>query len=177
MSQPVEIEGNLTVASTDPNEGDNSTGTNDPQHVDTTDLSPEQLHAELKKVRQEAASRRIELKEAKRKAEDWDKYQESQKTELQKLQDQLAEKDKAIAEKQTDLLRSTVAREYNVADEDLDLLVGDEDNMKRLAARLGNQTPQGGNAPADLLAGARGKPVGSAADNFSMDDWIRGKIK
>lgn len=154
------------------------TGTQETNNA-TDDLTPEQLRAELKKVRAEAASRRVALREQEEAAKKWREYEESQKTELQKLQDSLAEKDKILAQKELDVQRAKIAKQYNVADEDLDLLVGDEENMKRLAERLGTtKTQETAPRPVDLLAGNRGTPVGKGgevtAENF-MDALIRGK--
>lgn len=140
-------------------------------------LTHEEALAELKKVRAEAASRRVALREQEEAAKKWAEYQESQKSELQKLQDALAAKDKAIADKELEVSRSKIARQYNVADEDLDLLVGDEANMKRLAERLGKKEEKGNPRPSDLLAGNRGKPIGDSGNTFSMDDFIRGTVK
>lgn len=171
MSQPVGTEENAPSTETqngNVNESNEST------------LTLEQAHAELKKVRQEAASRRIELKAFKDKADQWDQYTESQKTELQKLQDQLADKDKAIAAKELEVTRANIAKEFNVEDDDLDLLVGDEENMKRLARRLGKSETPGTatpKSPADLFGGNRGKPVGDSGGTFSMNDFIRGLAK
>jgi 23S rRNA pseudoU1915 N3-methylase RlmH len=143
----------------------------------TDNLTPEQLRAELSKVRKEAADRRIKLRDAEEKAKKWSEYEESQKTELQKLQEAVAERDKKLAEKETDVLRAKIARKHNVSDEDLDLLVGDEANMERLAVRLGKSQEPGKNAPTDLLGGPRGTPVGSKGTTFSMDDFIRGTAR
>lgn len=155
----------------------------DPKNEPDTDpkpstLSHEDALKELAKVRSEAADRRIKNRELEEKARKWQEYEESQKTELQKLQDSVAERDKRLAEKDQDILRSKIAREHNVADEDLDLLVGDEANMKRLAERLGK--PQGNDAPkrpVDLLAGNRGTAVNGKTTGFNMDDLIRGSRK
>lgn len=140
-----------------------------------SELSPEQLRAELTKVRKEAADRRIKLRDAEAKAAKWNEYEESQKSELQKLQEAVAERDKKLAEKDNEVLRAKIARENNVSDEDLDLLVGDEENMVRLAKRLGKAKED--TNPADLLAGNRGKPVGSSGNTFSMDEFIRGSAR
>lgn len=156
---------------------------NDPKNEPETDpkpstLSHEDALKELAKVRSEAADRRIKNRELEDQAKKWREYEESQKTELQKLQDSVAERDKRLAEKDQDILRSKIAREHNVADEDLDLLVGDEANMKRLAERLGK--PQGTDAPrrpVDLLAGNRGTAVNGKTTGFNMDDLIRGSRK
>lgn len=151
---------------------------NAPQNEPTEEppkLSYEQMEAELKRVRNEAASRRIALREQEEAAKKWKEYEESQKTELQKLQDSVVERDKRLAEKDQDILRSKIARDFNVADEDLDLLVGDEANMKRLAERLGKpKDSEASRRPVDLLAGNRGSAVTQRTSNFSMDDLIRG---
>lgn len=142
-----------------------------------TTLSHEDALKELSKVRAEAAARRVANKELEQAAQKWKEYEESQKTELQKLQDAVAERDKRIAEKELEVTRSNIAREYNVADEDVDLLVGDEANMKRLAERLGKTKETGTtNRPVDLLAGNRGNAVTGKSTAFNMDDFIRKSV-
>src|ERR1044071_7795201 len=132
----------------------------DPEPQNEPSLTLEQAMTELKKVRAEAASRRVANRDLEDQAKKWREYEESQKTELQKLQDAVAERDKQIAAKELEVTRAKIAKQYNVADDDLDLLVGDEDNMKRLAERLGTQaTQETPKRPVDLLAGNRGTPV------------------
>lgn len=141
-----------------------------------TTLSHEDALKELAKVRAEAADRRIKNRDLEDQAKKWREYEESQKTELQKLQDAVAERDKRIADKELEVTRSKIARQYNVADEDLDLLVGDEENMKRLADRLGKKEEETPKRPVDLLAGNRGTAVTGKSSNFSMDDFIRKSV-
>ncbi len=163
MSQPVE--------NNEVKEGEKPEGTSTENSTENK-LSYEQLESELKKVRSEAASRRIALREQEEAAKKWAEYEESQKTELQKLQDQLAERDKALASKDVDILRTKIAKEFNVADDDLDLLVGDEENMKRLAAKIGKQETN--SSPPPFFGGNRGKPVGKSGESFDMESFIRG---
>jgi hypothetical protein len=179
MSQPVSVANapvetgvKETAPTTNPESGSQET----PPQNDSGKLSYEQMEAELKRVRQEAASRRIALREQEEAAKKWSEYEESQKSELQKLQDRLAEKDKAIAEKELEVSRAKIAKQFNVADEDLDLLVGDEENMKRLAERLGKKE-DAPTSPGNLLAGNRGKPIGNSGNTFSMEDFIRGSVR
>jgi hypothetical protein len=166
MSQPVEPTVDPVV---------NPEPQNEPAHVST--LSHEDALKELAKVRSEAASRRVANKELEAQAQKWKEYEESQKSELQKLQDAVAERDKRIAEKELEVTRSKIAREFNVSDDDLDLLNGDEENMKRLAAKLGNKKSSNDSRPPDLLAGNRGTPVNKNAQSTSnfMDELIRGR--
>lgn len=156
---------------------------NEPQNAPETEpknepakLTYEQMEKELQKVRSEAAARRVALREQEEAAKKWAEYEESQKTELQKLQDAVAERDKRLADKELEVTRARIAKKYSVADEDLDLLVGDEASMTRLAEKLGKGESQGSSSPVDLLAGNRGKPLGSKAPegNSFMDALIRG---
>lgn len=148
---------------------------NDPQPTST--LSHEDALKELAKVRAEAADRRIKNRELEEKAKKWSEYEESQKTELQKLQEAVADRDRKLAEKELDVTRARIAKEYQVDDEDLDLLIGDEDSMKRLAAKLGKKDAKDEpKRPVDLLAGNRGTPVGKGS-SFNMDAFIRGTAR
>lgn len=152
---------------------------NEPANEPTTTstLSHEDALKELAKVRAEAADRRIKNRELEDKAKKWQEYEESQKTELQKLQDAVAERDKRLADKELEVTRSKIAREFNVAEEDVDLLVGDEANMKRLAERIGKpKDSEAPKRPVDLLAGNRGTSVTGKTSSFSMDDFIRKSV-
>lgn len=145
-------------------------------------LSYEELEAELKNargelknVRGEAASRRVELRDMKAKADDWDKYQESQKTELQKLQDALKERDEKLSVYVLADTKKSVAKEFGLAAGDEDLLVGSDEaslraHAEKLKARLGQAEKPN---VTDLLAGNRGTPVGSSESNFNADSMIR----
>lgn len=145
-------------------------------------LSYEEMEAELKRVRNEAASRRIELKDLKSKADEWDKYQESQKTELEKLQEALAAKEKALADYEFDKTKRSVLKEYELDEDDLDLLTGaDEQAIRKQAEKLKAKNEKlransNSSRPADLLAGNRGKPVGSTENTKTFDDVIRGMV-
>jgi len=152
---------------------------NEPANEPTTTstLSHEDALKELAKVRAEAADRRIKNRELEDKAKKWQEYEDSQKTELEKLQAAVAERDKRLADKELEVTRSKIAREFNVAEEDVDLLVGDEANMKRLAERIGKpKDSEAPKRPVDLLAGNRGTSVTGKTSSFSMDDFIRKSV-
>lgn len=158
---------------TQPNEEANVNGTTSNEG---TKLSYEELEAELRKVRNEAASRRITNRDLEQQAQKWREYEESQKTELQKLQDQLAERDRKLSEFATDNLRRSVASEFGLANEDIDFLTGSDEatiraQAEKLKARLGTKVET--SRPADLLAGNRGTPIGSGTDSNNIDDLIR----
>lgn len=147
--------------------------------------SVEELRAELKRVRQEAASRRVENKEIKTQAQldmeeaanKWREYEESQKSELQKLQDALAERDKTLAEIKKNNERNSIVKdiikEFNLDPDDEELLTGsDEASLRKQADRLSKRVVKNSSNPLDLLAGNRGTPVGSSSDS-SIDNMIR----
>ena len=166
MTQPI-TENTQTENQTDTKVEDNKV-------VENKKLSYDELEAELRKVRNEAAQRRITNRELEENAQRWKQYEDSQKTELQKLQDDLAEKDKKLSTYQLQETRSDVAKEFGLDSEDADLLTGSDEatirkQAERLKARLGTtktETPR----PADLLAGNRGTPIGGnnvdAVDNM-----------
>lgn len=140
-------------------------------------LTYEELQAELKNVRNEAASRRIEIRDLKAKADEWDKYQESQKTELEKLQDALKERDNRLSKYEVQDLRNRIAEEFEFDKELADALVGsDEASLRSHAEKLKALKPkavQENPRPVDLLAGNRGTPIGSPESSYNFDDIIR----
>lgn len=141
-------------------------------------LSYEEMEAELKRVRQEAASRRITNRELEEKAKKWQEYEDSQKTELQKLQEALAEKDKTLSNYQLNEMKLGLIDEFGLEKDDLDLLTGsDEDSNRKIAERLKAKNEKiaknSSSRPADLLAGNRGNPVGSTNDTNTFDDMLR----
>ena len=134
--------------------------------------------AELKRVRAEAASRRIANRELEEKAKRWEEYEESQKTELQKLQDTLAAKEAALKDYELEKEKRGLIKEFGLEDDDIDLLTGsDVESNRNIAEKLKAKNEKIKNSsssrPADLLAGNRGAPVGSANDTNSVDAMIR----
>lgn len=137
---------------------------------EATGLTPDEMLSEIKKLRKEAASRRVSKKtadaETARKLEEYDAWKKSQMTETQRLQ---AEKDE-LAATNRELLREKRQRDIGTAvglDPDFHELIkgDDEDEMKahakRLAAKLGTSK-----APSkeSLFPGRRGKPVGTETE-------------
>lgn len=178
MSQPV---GNEVVE----NPGQEITPGGENNSGSESNLTPEQLRAELTKVRQEAAARRVALREAEEKAKKWEEHEESQKTELEKLQAQLAEKEKKLAETAREKVIASLARKFKLEDDDLEFLTGSDEatlevQAEKLAKKLGRtQEEANKRTPADLLAGNRGTGLGSSnnGNTFSMDEFIRGSAR
>ena len=149
--------------------------------TDVSGLSPEQMREELTRVRREAAQRRIENKTLKADADKWKTYEESQKTEMQKLQDALAERDKELSGYKLERMKLSIAKEVGLDADDAELLSGSDEgalraHAERLKARLSPRQEQERRNPADLLAGTRGKPIGSGSET-SIDDMIRASAR
>lgn len=161
------------------NQNQNENNDNDGS-TDVSGLSVEQLKEELSKVRREAASRRIENRDLKEKADKWSQYEESQKTEMQKLQDALAQREQELSGLKLERTKVAIAREVGLDADDAELLSGTDEaklreQAEKLKARL--QPKQDKQPPADLLAGKRGAPVGTGADTVSMDALIRASAR
>jgi hypothetical protein len=167
---------------TQPIENDNITENNPTDTVvEPKKLSYEELEAELKSVRSEAASRRIANRELEAKAKQWEEYEDSQKTELQKLQDDLAKRDVELSEYRLGKLKHSVVKEFGLDSEDEELLTGSDEatirkQAEKLKARLGKVT-ETTSRPADLLAGSRGTPIGGSDARNPIDDLIRGMAR
>lgn len=100
-----------------------------------------------------------------KKAADFDAFQESQKTEQQKIADRAAQAERERDEARTDGLRYKAAAKHGITeDEDLDLLgSGDEETIEKRAARIGEFSAlrkENESLRAQLEA-ATGKPVPS----------------
>lgn len=172
----METENNTRPVENGPNASEN----NDSQQK----LSYEDLQNELKKVRAEAASRRIANRELEEKAKRWEEYEESQKTEQQKLQEALEAREAELNKFKLSEEKRGLIKEFGLEDDDIDLLTGsDVESNRKIAERLkAKMEKNNGNAtassrPADLLAGNRGTPVGSTNDNNNFDDFIRNLAK
>lgn len=140
-------------------------------------LSYEELEAELRNVRNEAASRRITNRELEQQAQKWKEYEDSQKTELQKLQEAVAERDTQLSTYQLKEKKFDIIDEFGLDKDDLELLTGSDEptirkQAEKLKARLGN-SQQNNSRPADLLAGNRGAPIGGNTNTNPVDDLVR----
>lgn len=133
-------------------------------------LSPEDAKKLIKELRKEAASRRIKGKESEEKAAKWEEYVQSQKTELEKLQEEnKLLRDTAEADK-VEKLRNRIIAEFKLDPSDAEFLTGSEKEMKALAAKLAEKAGQGQTTTTDFYAGQRGGNVSPKADN--LNDWF-----
>lgn len=161
---------------TQPN-GQDPTNTDDgaPIEEEPNDLNTvEGLKAELAKVRREAAARRVANKDKDKELEEFQKWKESQKSELEKALDRAKAAEAKAAKADKEKLQRRVAKEAGLDPDLADRLIGDtEDELledaKALAAKY---RVSGTNLTA---AGRRGQPVTSGKTaSMTFNDFIRG---
>lgn len=172
----------LTDATPQPGTGPDS-GTQDvppAQHSASTDpwADPEAARKEIEKLRRESAGWRTKFREAEPRLTEYQQWQDSQKTEQQKLIEA-----KETAERELGDLRATNARlmaaaAHNLPPELIDLLgSGSDDEINARAELLAERLKATAAAPAPAAA----RPVESltpgaapsSATPASPDDWIR----
>lgn len=136
---------------------------------ESTITTLEEALKELKKVRTEAASRRVKGKEAEEKAKLWEDHVNSQKSELERLTDENTKLRKDVDDEKVKTLKATIVAEFGLSKEDAELLTGSEKEMKALAARLANASGNAGGKP-DFYAGQRGK--GPAPKPANLNEWF-----
>jgi hypothetical protein len=118
----------------------------------------------------------------KRKAVEFDKHAEAQKTETQKLSDRLAASEKAMADKDTALARMSSAAAHGIPADLTDMLGSGTPEEIDARAKLLAEKLKPGNAPAATTA-TSGRPVeslrpGAAPGNAGSkdgdpDSWLR----
>jgi hypothetical protein len=108
-----------------------------PEDPKPESLSAEQLRAALDEARRDAAKHRTRNKELEPLAKKAQELEDAQKSEQQRLTDQLAAAQKERADAQADALRMRVAVKHGVRHDDLDLLgSGSEEEIDARAQRL-----------------------------------------
>lgn len=131
---------------------------------DSDDLSPEELRAELTRVRREAAGRRVANRELEEKAKKFDEIQREQMSEVERLRADLADAQKSAADASRERLARKVAKAAGLDADDADLITGaSEDEMRasaeRLAARFAERSSTSNLPNNGLFGGSHGKPV------------------
>jgi len=157
----------------DPNLNDDGTQV-ETDTTDTTNLTVEELKAELAKVRREAASRRVANKEKEKELEEFQKWKDSQKSELEKALERAKAAEEKAAKADLEKLQRKVAKDAGLDPELADRLIGDSEeellaDAKALAAKY---KPSGAGA---TFAGRRGSAVTTGKTTSStFNDFIRG---
>lgn len=122
---------------------------------------PDTLRKMVSKLRKENAKSRTEKQELRSKADKWAEYEESQRTELEKLQARAEAAEKKALEKS----REAILRGHGIdPDDDLaEFITGSEEEMTskaaKLAERLGKQTANTDGLVPNLFKNPGGTPV------------------
>jgi len=135
-------------------------------------LTPEQLRAELAKVRREAAAKRVSNKELDAKLREYEEWKRSQMTEAEKVKAERDELAAKVAATDKEKLQREVAREAKLSVKFADRIRGNtREEMLEDAKQMAKDLPAAGGAGA-LMAGNRGSAVGSGAAR-DEDSWFR----
>lgn len=148
------------------------TDDNTPADGETPEQEPEQetppdLSAEVDKWKALARKNESRAKENAEKAKKFDELEEANKSEQQKLQDQLAAAQKALADAETGRLRASIAAKHGVP-EGL-LSGGDEEALEASAQALLQFRGNVPKAPTPDGQGKVGEPIGGAKQITSRD--------
>lgn len=133
---------------------------------------PEVLRREIAKLRKENAAKRTKNKEIEEAAKKWQEHLDSQKSEMEKLEDQLnllkgENKKLTLAQKQRDL-----AKEYGVDPDLEEFIVGDDlDEMTEKAKKLAAKSKKKPADATDMRAGKTSPPPQSTTN------WLKELMK
>lgn len=151
---------------------------------EASELSKEDLLAEVQKLRREAGGRRVQNKALKAeqdaKLAEYEEWKKSQMTETERLKVEKAALEQTAKELLSEKRRTAAAIKLGLDLEDIDLIKGDTEeevmaSAKRLAARLGVKKESSSEG---LFPGKRGKPVGSGAKSdpaTAFNAFMRGE--
>jgi superfamily I DNA/RNA helicase len=127
----------------------------------------------ITQLRNENASKRVKSKELEEKAQKWEEYVQSQKTELERLTESKTALEKENATLKLSQVRDRVAAEEKVPPELVEFVTGaDEQEMRDKAKKLAGVAPTGSTTTAvtkttDFFAGRRGAPVAESAEGLN----------
>lgn len=150
------------------------------------ELSPEAMRAEIEKLRKENAQRRVESKELKARAQKWDEYELSQKTELEKAQDTAAKLQQELESRILENTQLTLAAAYEIKADDIPLLgTGTAEEMEVKAKRIQElyagaqaqqQTPPPSQRPHEGFIPGSGQRQ-ELIDSAYPDSWIPSALR
>lgn len=133
----------------------------------------------VQKLRAEAAKYRTEAKANADAAERLAAYEESQKTESQKLSDAKSAAENEAKAARAEALRWRIAAKHGITDEDAEtFLTGtDEESLVRQAERLAAlaKSPETTGPRADLSQGARGGNANTGTPAQAFEQFLKGQ--
>ena len=116
------VESNEMVESAE-NAGEGA-GVHDDAVQDGSEMRPEDLMSQIRGLRRENARYRTERNQLREAAEKWAEHEDSQKSELQRLQESHSELERQLAEQVAKSDRLEIAAEFNVPAAQVKLLTG-----------------------------------------------------
>lgn len=123
------------------------------------ELEKDDLISIVRDLRRENAKTRTEKQATKREIEEFQKWKDSQKSELERAR----EETESLKQENYSLLKTSIALGAGLTLEDADFIVGDTpEEMKAAAARLAGRLKPADEKPkvTDVFAGSRGTPIG-----------------
>lgn len=160
-----------------------SGNTNDSITASLDDVDdPAVLKQMVKSLRSENAKTRKEKQAQKSELDEFNSWKASQQTDLERAMDRADKAEK----KAKDAIAKALAKEYDLDDDLLDFITGDdEDEMREKAEKLGSRLSKSNDTNGDptsamrpqgvqssgLLAGKRGEPVGKTGKS-SEGEWF-----
>jgi hypothetical protein len=138
-------------------------------------LPPDELVQVILDLRAENAKRRVEEKQREKELEEYRKWRDSQKSELEKLKEENATLKKLTTQAQKEKARIAVGKEAGLDPDLWEFIKGDtEEDMLASANKLASKAKKG-SSPNDVFAGRRGGPVGDKPkDTKEMaNDYLR----
>ena len=182
MTEPVAVQDTEAEI---PSPADVAARTEPRQEDERPARSPDDLQAEIAKLRKENASWRTKYREAEPIVKAHQEAEEASKTELQRLQEQLQQEKQGRTEIETGYTRLELAVQYNIPPDDIDLIgSGSREEMEARATRLGalhaasaKTPPPPSDRPVEgLRPGATPEPPKPADDSYPAS-WAPPQVR
>lgn len=138
------------------------------------DLSKEELVAQLRRTRKESAGRRVANREKEAELEEFKKWKESQKTELERLRERAEQAEKTATELKREREQAAVAKAAGLDPEFADRIRGNsKEEMLEDAKKLAEKFSAAPAVKAEIFTGGRGAPVTPTPDNAdAFRSWL-----
>lgn len=169
-----EVEGESTEASAQNNSDEsNQQPTSESKEDGSNSLpdDPEVLKREIAKLRKENAARRTKNKDVEDAAKKWQEHLDSQKTEMEKLQDRLTNLQKENEDLKVSELRRNLADEFDLDSDLVEFITGaDLDEMRDKAKRLSEKTKS---TKKKAQPTAKDMKAGQSGEFSDSSRWLR----
>lgn len=149
------------------------TPTEDPQN-ETSDDGTEDLASQVEKWKALSRKNEARAKENADKARQFDEIQESNKSEQEKLQDQLVKAQEALAVKEAEIARVHAAQKHGLSEAEVEILsLVPAEKVEEVAAQLAGRASATGGGLRDVMQGGTDVPPKDSEPNTNVNDLIR----